>query len=305
MDDTRAPHSAEHLTASERDFWWNADFVALIGRRANLAAARRVLDVGCGVGHWTRTLLPELSPEATVVGVDPEAAWVEAARQHALPARVTFQRATAEALPFPDGAFDLVTCQTVLIHVRDATVALAEMLRVLRPGGTLLLAEPSNLGAALLLDSTPRSVRERVALAELQAICEAGKAAVGEGNNSIGDLLPGLVAALGVTDLRVYQSDRTCTVVPPYADAAQQASIAQLLELAATDRWIWDRAETRRYFLAGGGAAEAFDASWALAMAATHAIARAIEQRTYHAAGGGPHYLIVATKPQAGRPPQH
>jgi len=289
------PHSAEHLTASEREFWWNADFVALIARRANLATARRVLDVGCGLGHWTRTLLPVLAPEATVVGVEPEAAWVAEARRLA-PARVTIEQGTAEALPFADGAFDLVTCQTVLIHVRAPLVALAEMLRVLRPGGTLLLAEPSNLGAALLLDGRALTVRERVGLAELQAITEAGKAALGEGNNSLGDLLPGMVAALGVTDVRVYQSDNAAAVFPPYATPAQQALVAGLRADAAAGRWQYDRRDTERYYLAGGGDPAAFEVAWALALRATHLVARGIEAGTYHSAGGGPHYVIIATK---------
>ena len=290
------PHSAEHLTASERDFWWNADFVALIARRANLAAARRVVDVGCGVGHWTRTLLPVLAPDATVVGVEPEGAWVAEARRLA-PPRVTIEQGTAEALPFPDGAFDLVTCQTVLIHVREPRAALVEMLRVLRPGGTLLLAEPSNLGAALLLDSRALTVRERVALAELQAITEAGKAALGEGHNSIGDLLPGLVAALGVTDVRVYQSDSAAAVFPPYATPAQQALVAGLVAQAAEERWHYDRRDTERYYLAGGGDPVGFAAAWDLALRATHLVARGIADGTYHCAGGGPHYVIVGTKP--------
>ncbi|HEX7701151.1 MAG TPA: hypothetical protein VF403_10525 [Kofleriaceae bacterium] len=46
----RAPHSAQYIDTGERDFWWHADFIALLARRCRLAEATTVLDVGCGAG---------------------------------------------------------------------------------------------------------------------------------------------------------------------------------------------------------------------------------------------------------------
>ncbi|MCZ7684227.1 MAG: class I SAM-dependent methyltransferase [Sandaracinaceae bacterium] len=123
-----------------RDLFWNADFLDLVARRLRLAEVKDALDVGCGAGHWGRALLPHLPASARLVGVDREEAFLALAREAADPRRTEYRVGTAEALPFDDASFDLVTCQTLLIHVRDPAVAIAEMKRVLRPGGVLLAA---------------------------------------------------------------------------------------------------------------------------------------------------------------------
>src|SRR5207253_78300 len=80
--DTAKPHSAEYFGDS-RDFWWNADFLALMAARWNVTHVRTMLDVGCGIGHWGRTLAPVLPSDVRVTGIDREAAWVEKATQRA------------------------------------------------------------------------------------------------------------------------------------------------------------------------------------------------------------------------------
>jgi ubiquinone/menaquinone biosynthesis C-methylase UbiE len=109
------PHSALYFGAA-RNFWWHDDFVELLATRWNLQNVARVLDVGCGMGHWGRTLAAVLPPTASVVGVDREPEWVasatEIAKQAALSNRFSYRVADAHALPFAAGEFDLVTCQT-------------------------------------------------------------------------------------------------------------------------------------------------------------------------------------------------
>src|SRR6266851_2897752 len=70
------PHSADFLMEEGRNDWWNRDFLELMGRRLRLDECRRVLDFGCGRGHWSRSLSVALSADAEVVGIDKEAVWV-------------------------------------------------------------------------------------------------------------------------------------------------------------------------------------------------------------------------------------
>src|SRR5262245_19354856 len=141
-------HSADCLLEASRDYWWNLDFLELMGRRLQLGRCRRVLDVGCGRGHWSRSLATALSADAEILGVDREAGWISDAEafrdQMGLGSRFRYQHGSAQNLPFDDSSFDLVTCQTLLIHVPNPKEVLREMLRVLQPGGSLLVAEPSN-----------------------------------------------------------------------------------------------------------------------------------------------------------------
>lgn len=99
------------------------------------ADASRILDVACGDGHLL-ALLAGTHPHAALAGVDMSAAELAAAA-HRLGPRATLHRARAQALPLPDGAFDAVTCHMALMLMDDSPRVLAELRRVLRPGGTL------------------------------------------------------------------------------------------------------------------------------------------------------------------------
>ena len=293
-------HSAAYF-GEQRNFWWNDDFVALLGQRLRLSGVRRVLDVGCGLGHWGRVLLPHM-PEATLVGVDPEEAWVrgatERARQAGLGDRALYQRGEIHALPFEEAQFDLVTCQTVLIHVADVRRALADMKRVLAPGGLLVTAEPNNLASALAEGSARRLADPdtRAALLRFQMICERGKVACGEGDNSLGEVLIGLIAEAGFTEPQCWISDRAQTLVPPYKNPDQRAFRDDMIAQYEKGNWIWSRDETQRYFLAGGGTASEFEEEWARARTSQKIDVDALLSETFVGAGGSLFYVIAARK---------
>jgi SAM-dependent methyltransferase len=297
----RAAHSAEYF-GDTRDHWWNLDFLQLMARRWRLDAVRDVLDVGCGVGHWGMLLASVLPEDTRVTGVDREPAWVDEARARALALgladRFSYQQGVAERLPFPDDAFDVTTCQTVLIHLADPAGAIAEMARVTRPGGLVAVAEPNNLTEALLLDSISNQagVDDIVELIRFQLTCERGKVALGEGDNSLGDRVPGLFAAHGLADVEVFANDRATAVFPPYAAGAQRAVVDDARERVAQRFWIWSEPDTRRFFLAGGGSQPAFDAHLSRALAARDNVVRGMDDATYHGVVGGAFYLVAGRK---------
>jgi len=181
----------------------------------------------------------------------------------------------------------------------DPGAALDEMIRVTRPGGLLLAAEPNNVANALVLDSVSFRwpVEKIMALARFQLVCERGKAAIGEGNNSIGDLVPGMFAERGLMDIRVYLNDKTSASLPPYDTPEQRAMREEHADFGAREFWIWSRRDARRFFVAGGGVDHEFDALWALATGGREAIENAYAEATYSCASGAMGYLVAGRKP--------
>jgi ubiquinone/menaquinone biosynthesis C-methylase UbiE len=120
-----------------------ATFRALIAA-AGVKPGQRVLDVGCGTGYFARLLARAVGPAGLVVGVDASPEMIaHATRKAGRAGHGRFRVGTAEALDFPAAHFDVVVSSLMLHHLpEDLRVpALGEMRRVLRPGGTLLVAE--------------------------------------------------------------------------------------------------------------------------------------------------------------------
>ena len=104
---------------------------------------RNALDVGCGEGRFCRILRGHgIAP----IGIDPTVRMLERARQ--LDPAGDYRAATAEAMPFAGESFDLVVSYMTLIDIADVRQAIPEMARVLRPQGTLLIANLTGFATA-------------------------------------------------------------------------------------------------------------------------------------------------------------
>ena len=101
-----------------------------------IAPAQDWLDVGCGTGVLTRAILERTGPRS-VLGIDPADGFLSHARSETKDDRARFEVGTAQALPVASRTFDAVVCGLVLNFVPDPAQALAEMVRAVRPGGTI------------------------------------------------------------------------------------------------------------------------------------------------------------------------
>ena len=138
---------------------------------AGIERGRRVLDVACGSGASALLLAREL--ECDVVGVDLGSRAIEhaadAARTAGLQSRARFVLGDAEALPFPDAGFDVALSECALCTFPDKRRAIAEMARVVAPGGMIAIAD-------VTADLTALPAPLRTAAARVACIADARSA---------------------------------------------------------------------------------------------------------------------------------
>jgi SAM-dependent methyltransferase len=138
MDDpahvAREYASERRLEARASVYRWaeGPDPIEMLEQAVAETAPGRCLDVGCGRGQFSEWMANELGAEVTAV--DQSERMVELTRARGVDARL----GDARSLPFSDGEFDCVLAAWMLFHVREIEQALAEIARVLRPGGRLV-----------------------------------------------------------------------------------------------------------------------------------------------------------------------
>ncbi len=183
---------AEHLDRErarldgQAGAWWSAER-AMLGQRLLDAPTGTVLDLGCGTGRVSHAIA-DAWPGWRVVGVDADPRMGGPGT-----ARVTFAHAPAGApLPLADASVDAVYGRFLMQHVGRPAPLLAEVRRVLRPGGKVLLLDVDDRG--VVFEPRPPS------LADLYARAAEAQRAVG-GDRHVGAKLPGLLHRAGFADL--------------------------------------------------------------------------------------------------------
>jgi len=194
ITDQQAREHAERLelrAGAESEIAIREEYVGLLG----VAPGERVLDVGCGSGAATRALAKRVAPNGRVTGVDPSGALLKITRelvdQAGLGSLIELKEGDCRALPFADGSFDAVLAATALSHIPDPDRALAEMVRVTRPGGRVGIFDVD--GDMTLFAHPDRVLTRRIVTSYSD---------LGWVNGLYVRELPGRLAALGVVNVK-------------------------------------------------------------------------------------------------------
>jgi ubiquinone/menaquinone biosynthesis C-methylase UbiE len=203
--------------------------IALLG----LKGGDQVLDVGCGTGDDAQAMAWHVGPAGRVIGIDASRAMVEESRRRAtdfcLP--LEFRAGDAHCLEFEDGTFDAARADRVLQHLAHPERAIAELARVTRPGGRIVVAEPD--WGTLLVDATDRETTE-VVLAEVASVTR---------NSWMGRQLYGLVQRAGLRDVTASAFAGAITEKPLadrilyLAGGLERARSSRKISRTAADRW--------------------------------------------------------------------
>ncbi len=193
----------------------------------------RILDVGAGTGIVARRAAPRVGPAGSVAGLDASAEMLRVAR--AASAReglaIDWHHGPAERLVFPDASFDLVLCQFALMFFSDRAAALAEMHRVLTPGGRMTLSVFQEITRHPFYVALNEAVVRRLATPAVASIFALGNT----------DALADALSRAGFRDASIEPVSLTAYMGPPEAFLAGEieldtAAIPAMQALAPNER---------------------------------------------------------------------
>ena len=185
-----------------RERWWNDSFASFLEETLRPRPGKRILHVGCGTGTGEVSLSRLRLSQIQLYGVDLLVQRLRQAREatRGVNARASYAAADACRLPFKAGIFVSTYCVAVLQHIRDIGQALAEIARVTKPNGRILVVEPDN--AAVYWFSSLPSGTDAFDLGrrffDERAVAREEAAAT-----AVGPQVPGLFAANGIEPLSV------------------------------------------------------------------------------------------------------
>jgi len=133
-------------------------------------SGEHILDFGCGIGCMTRALARRVGRNGRVIGFDNSRAMIQECRRRAqgIGKNLEFQLGDAHHMPYPEATFDACVVMSTLIHVANPPKALAEVFRVLKLGGRLVILEPDldtlvlDIGDTVVSDGVTKVIRANV-----------------------------------------------------------------------------------------------------------------------------------------------
>jgi ubiquinone/menaquinone biosynthesis C-methylase UbiE len=201
-----------------------------------LRDGQHVLDVGCGPGDDARRLAELVGSDGFVMGVDSSQSMVAEARRRGSPLglRVEFAVADAQRLPLDDGRFDACRAERVLQHVEVPSQALSEMIRVVKPGGCVMVVDADHGMAAI--NASDRTTTRSI-LATFQRNLR---------NPWIGRQLPGLFRAAGLKEVETrivpfsFTDFGVASTLVDFEGLARQATQEGVVTATAASHWMLD-----------------------------------------------------------------
>ncbi len=251
------------LIIEQRKRMWLPDTVEKFAKWIELKSGMKVADIGCGLGYLGWTYWEYFGENGSYTGVDVSKKLIKEAEdlseKWAENGKVKFKVGDAYNLDFEDNSFDLVMCQTLLMHLDKPEKAIAEMKRIVKPGGTLFCMEPDNYSNSLLVgfSSLPElTLAEQLIKHKIYYYSSEGRKKLKRGDKTIGNKLPMLFHEACLVDIDIRGNDRTNYMVPPYEMSFQKRTIENLKKTVnkknVDEQKFW-RKMVRKDVIAGGG----------------------------------------------------
>jgi SAM-dependent methyltransferase len=210
-----------------------------------LQPGEKVLDIGCGTGDDVRDMAQLVGPDGWCVGVDQAGGMIEVARKRSRGKSqpVEFQQGTIYTLNFPENTFDVTRSERLFEHLQQPKQALAEMIRVTRAGGRILVASPDM--DTNMIDHPNCSVTRRIRHFESDR----------RPNGLAGHKLYGLFWDAELTDLQVrvvVHINTSCEEMLSFLDIQERAEAARdggAISESECAAWLEQLAHAGRFFM--------------------------------------------------------
>jgi ubiquinone/menaquinone biosynthesis C-methylase UbiE len=202
----------------------------------NVREGFQLLDLGCGTGDDVQALARQVGTTGRVVGVDASQSMVAEARKRAREANLPleFRVGDAERLDFADGTFDGCRAERVLMHLTQPERAVAEMVRVVRPGGRVVVYDPD--WETLIVDAPDRAITRKL----LNFHCDS------RGSRWVGRQLRRLLLDAGLINGRVFPETMVFTdyemanQVFTLEEIAMHAALSGAVSSEQVSQWLSD-----------------------------------------------------------------
>jgi SAM-dependent methyltransferase len=296
----------KEMLVYQRKYMWFEDSLDKLSVWLGLKPGMTAVDIGCGLGYLGYTYWPYYGKGGRYFGVDISNELAQdakkAAKDWAVSGEAFFITGDAYKLPFPGDFADCVMCQALLMHLEKPELALAEMIRVAKPGGLIMCHEPDNLSAALEKghSSIPElDLEEQLLLAKIAIISNKGRIKLGRGDLGIGPKIPMMMKKLGLEEIDLRLNDRVFHLEPPYEIPIQQHQLENVkkhwLPKDEKEFDFWLERE-REEFLAGGGEMEDYDRIKKVVDRLKPVYRQQLENGKFFVCGGSHLYVIKGRK---------
>ena len=303
----------KEMIVKQRVFLWSEDAIEVYAKWLGLKQGMRVADIGCGLGYLGYTYWKYFGNNGHYIGIDINEDLLKEAQETShnwvIGGTAEFIQGDAYQIPLPDNSVDMVMCQTLLMHLQNPEQVLAEMKRVLKPGGVIMCKEPDNISGSTgrKFDSLENeSIEYEVLSYKITLIAYKGSIILGRGDPSIGLRVPKMLSDLGFKSVDIRANENVRLLLPPYETTKQQYKFEQLKKHIGKDKATKEKERKfwmerlKEEFIAGGGCLEELQRFQEMVEEQREkrekTLKEQIENKNYHSCGGNLFFIIKGIK---------
>ena len=292
----------------ERKFMWHPSQVERLASAIGLSAGMSVADIGCGLGYLGWTYWKYFGQCGTYTGIDCSSKLVleatELSQSWSRGGEASFITGDCYNVPLEDNSVDVCMCQTLLQHLEHPTKAVKEMVRVTKPGGTVVCKDLDNVSRHMKISyssvTEDQQIESILFQKRMKLIYAKGRKKLGRGDMGIGSRIPRLMHEAGLSQIEGFCNERLEFLIPPYEDPEQKKriDIIQRFNVEATEEEKKKAKEDyMKFYLAGGGNPDTFEGDYERLSATTAELSKwrsdSILSGSLFSCSGGNNFLCV------------